>query len=186
MSFAVSPDATGGPCPIDVTVVECYTLDEEETLRFATGADSLMIHCNEHQPELIFPVPATRSGNGLSGGWRCAVCDEVITEQAAISPARSYWLPAALTVIEDEAFAGTTVEQVTVPEGVRSIGASAFAGSDHLLLAVLPASVTHIGSNAFSDCPQVVLMVPQGSVAQRYAIENSLNYAVTDVTSPDD
>ncbi len=69
-----------------------------------------------------------------------ALADDVLT------------LPANLTVIEEESFAGLDqARTVIVPEGVTNIQARAFADSK-LTLVQLPSTVTVIGEGAFRDC----------------------------------
>lgn len=73
-------------------------------------------------------------------------------------------LPADLTVIEAEAFlndAGLTGTLV-IPDGVTSIGRSAFEGTGVTGL-VIPASVTAINSRAFADCDDLngTVFVPE-------------------------
>ena len=63
-----------------------------------------------------------------------------------------YILPAALTVIADEAFAGTPLQCVVIPDGVISIGANAFAGCTGLYKAVIPEDVAFIDDTAFAGC----------------------------------
>jgi hypothetical protein len=43
-------------------------------------------------------------------------------------------------------------EEYTIPEGVTSIGASAFCDCDRLVSVTIPSSVTDIGDEAFRDC----------------------------------
>ena len=91
-------------------------------------------------------------------------------------------LPADLTVIEAEAFlndAGLTGTLV-IPDGVTSIGRSAFEGTGVTGL-VIPASVTAINSRAFADCDDLngTVFVPE---TVTYLAEDAFDG--TDVTSP--
>lgn len=178
LTFRVK-DGAAGAYALNIGVAECYTIDEISSSLYAAVADTVQAGCDTHIPELIPPVPATRAQSGLSAGWRCAVCGETLTEPTVIPPDRCYWLPSALTALEDGAMAGTPVQQVTVHEGVTSIGASAFSGCASLRVVALPESVTQLGDNAFSGCPQAVLLVPENSAAHRYALEHGLTFALT-------
>lgn len=54
-------------------------------------------------------------------------------------------LPNTLTYIDEGAFLGSGISKIVIPEGVRSIGESAFEGCSNLTSIVLPASIRHIG-----------------------------------------
>lgn len=79
-------------------------------------------------------------------------------------------LPAALQVIEEEAFCGdTALEKVIVPEGVTEIQARAFAGSS-LTEIVLPASLTTIAEDAFDGCGFFVFTAQEGTYAHEWGM----------------
>ena len=61
----------------------------------------------------------------------------------------------ALTAIDDEAFTGSTVSKVTLPDGITSIGKDAFAFCNSLTAINVPAAVTNIGSGAFKSCAEL-------------------------------
>ncbi len=56
---------------------------------------------------------------------------------------------------------GKTDTSVTVPDGVKVIGESAFAGNKHVTEVVLPNTVTTIGKNAFANSKLVDITVPE-------------------------
>ena len=61
-----------------------------------------------------------------------------------------YTLPSGITAVADGAFSGTDITSLTVPDGVKSIGAYAFAGCSKLTTVTLPATRgISIGSYAF-------------------------------------
>ena len=59
-------------------------------------------------------------------------------------------------------------------EGVTEIGNGAFAGCESLQSVILPESLEKIGAQVFLNCSPTVT-VPEGSLAEKYCIENGLN-----------
>lgn len=86
----------------------------------------------------------------------------------------SMTLPAALTRIEEEAFANSQLSIVYIGERVQYIGDRAFIGCNHLLEIHIPNSVTEFGDDVFADCGQVVIVCSQESAAWQYAVANGL------------
>ena len=83
-------------------------------------------------------------------------------------------LPSALTVIEDEAFAGIPLlETLTLPDNVKHIGEYAFADSGLLYISI-PGSVESIADNAFANCNLMAIYCEPGSVAEQYALEHGI------------
>ncbi len=85
-----------------------------------------------------------------------------------------------VTAVGEEAFMGTTLRSVTIPDSVTTIEDRAFTYT-YLRSIEMPQSVTHIGYGAFAESALVELVVPQ-SVAEieRYAFAycSSLHTAV--------
>lgn len=59
-------------------------------------------------------------------------------------------LPKTLTDISSQAFSGTCVSEITIPDGCETIGATALANNTNLNEVTLPASLTSIPSTAFN------------------------------------
>ena len=97
-------------------------------------------------------------------------------EQTTESVPAGFMLPAMLTYIGEEAFAGIPVARVEVPESVTAIAARAFAGCANLHEIVIPPSVTSIDDNALEGCTDVTVYGKTGSEAQRFANVNSYTF----------
>lgn len=80
-------------------------------------------------------------------------------------------LPAALKVIDEEAFEGISADSVIIPNGVTTIASRAFANS-HVSLAVIPASVTSIANDAFAGVSNLTIQCESGSAAEAFAQAN--------------
>jgi len=80
-----------------------------------------------------------------------------------------YAVPQGIRGIEDYAFYASALTEVTVPDGVTSIGGSAFSDCFALEKVDIPASVTFIGDEAFSDCRVLKeVTVPDGVTSIGY------------------
>ena len=110
----------------------------------------------------------------LSNGSMAALAETPTEEPAAElleESAGVLVLPASLTEIEDEAFCGdTSLEEVVLPEGLRRIGARAFAGSS-LSRINLPDSLEEIGEDAFGEPGRVLITADPGSYAYDWAVK---------------
>ncbi len=74
-------------------------------------------------------------------------------------------IPNGVTSIGESAFAShDSLTSVTIPYGVTSIGEAAFEGCEDLTSVVIPNSVTIIGENAFSDCSSLTSVIIPDSV----------------------
>ncbi len=85
-------------------------------------------------------------------------------------------LPASLCIIEDEAFEGTAIVSVDLPDTVDSIGERAFANIPTLRSIKIPGKTKQIAKTAFAGSNQVTLMGPYGSYALAWARENEMPY----------
>ena len=82
-----------------------------------------------------------------------------------------------LTTIGGSAFNGcTSLKELTLPQGVKTIYGNAFRGCSSLVSVYLPDTVSYITGGAFRDCGQVVLSVAYNSYAKQYAIRNGIAY----------
>ena len=82
-----------------------------------------------------------------------------------------------LTTIGGSAFNGcTSLKELTLPQGVKTIYGNAFRGCSSLTSVYLPDTVSYITGGAFRDCGKVVLSVARDSYAKQYAISNGIAY----------
>ena len=85
-------------------------------------------------------------------------------------------LPAALTEIGDEAFAGGAFTYVKLPEQSVSIGWRAFADCPNLSSIYIPAHTTQINEEAFGDKQALNIIGVPGSAAETFAIEHGFAF----------
>ena len=72
-----------------------------------------------------------------------------------------YYNGKLVTKIDDAAFMGNSeITDVTIPEGVLTIGNGAFKNCTGLTNVVIPSTVTRIGENAFYNCPLTSITLP--------------------------
>ena len=88
----------------------------------------------------------------------------------------AFTLPAMLTDIEEEAFAGISAQHVILPSSCTNIGSRAFADSSELLLVEIPSGTGNIADDAFEGCEGLTILAPAGSDAQLYAENHGLNF----------
>jgi len=101
----------------------------------------------------------------------------LICEEAAevVSPP-VFKLPASLQVIEDEAFEGTSLFSVELPDSVVTIGERAFSNITTLRDVSIPDSVTYIARSAFTGSDKVTITASPGSYARTWAKENGVPF----------
>ena len=89
----------------------------------------------------------------------------------------SITIPEGVTKIGDRAFKDCAgLSGIIIPAGVKSIGSQAFSGCVGLERLVFPSSVEEIASDAFENCPRLILYVPNGSAAMKYAEERNFRF----------
>ena len=86
----------------------------------------------------------------------------------------AFHFPSSLKTIGDEAFSGTAVKSVVLPDSVESIGARAFANNDALKTVYIPASVNYIGDQAFEGSSHTMIQAAEDSYAAAWARENNI------------
>ena len=86
-------------------------------------------------------------------------------------------LPAYVTVIEDEAFEGTALVKVELPETVRSLGERSFANISTLQEVRIPLATKYIASTAFDGSYRTTITAPANSYAKAYARTHGLPFS---------
>lgn len=75
---------------------------------------------------------------------------------------RSIEWPLSLEVIEEDAFLGSELERVTLPEGLKEIGEQAFDDCNKLTEVNLPSTLKKIGNRAFCGCTALTsILLPE-------------------------
>lgn len=90
-------------------------------------------------------------------------------------------LPFFLEEIEEEAFEGISAKTIVLPEGLHSVGNSAFANSYSLTDVYIPSSVEKIGKNAFTLSKKLTIHGVIGSLAEKWAREHQIPFVASDI-----
>ena len=85
-------------------------------------------------------------------------------------------LPENLTEIEDEAFIGTAISYVRLPEGITRIGSRAFADCPNLHRIYIPESCTSIAADVFTPGIDLTIYGQDGSYAEFYAGRHGFDF----------
>ncbi|WP_407382444.1 leucine-rich repeat protein [Ruminococcus sp.] len=94
---------------------------------------------------------------------------------------RELTLSEGIGAIPAQCFYGcSSLNSVTIPESVTEIGERAFMNCAGLRVVEIPDTTERIAANAFDGCDEVVVYCRTGSLAHRYAVENTLSYVLTD------
>jgi len=80
----------------------------------------------------------------------------------------------AMLHISPNAFAGTAVQRVVIPEGYDCIQSRSFADCANLTEIHIPDSVFLISNNAFSHSPNVTIVCSEGSFAHSFALSRGI------------
>ncbi len=89
-------------------------------------------------------------------------------------------ISSGLESIGYNAFKGSSLENITIPSSVTSLGAQAFYGCNNLTNIELPSSITRIGDMAFANCENLNNMVIPSNVR---TIKDSAFYNCKKITS---
>lgn len=87
-------------------------------------------------------------------------------------------LPASLITIEDGAFEGTSLSNVSLSEEVKDIGDHAFADIEALRLMFVSDTVETIHQNAFAESNSVTIQTATGTYAKHWAQRQGVPYVI--------
>jgi BspA type Leucine rich repeat region (6 copies) len=131
---------------------------------------------------LALPVTARAQFNFTTNSGALTITGYTGPGGAVTIPATTNGYP--ITSIGAQAFSGTGLTSVTIPDSVTSIGQEAFYGCTNLTNAMIPNSVTSIGQAAFDECTSLTsVTVPNGvtSIGEAAFIDCT---SLTSVTIP--
>ena len=83
----------------------------------------------------------------------------------------------SVIAIAESAFSGKSFEKLIIPEGITTIGVSAFQNNQKLLEIDLPSSLTSIGENAFAQCENINVITSRKAVP--FEITNVFSAKIT-------
>lgn len=86
-------------------------------------------------------------------------------------------LPESLTTIEDEAFEGTAITNIVLPENVETIGEYTFANIQTLRKISIPNKTKYIGKNAFKGSANVTITGAPKGYARAWAHEHGIPFS---------
>ena len=108
-------------------------------------------------------------------------CNAIIDKETntLIAGCKNTIIPEGVTSIGWSAFSGCSgLTSITIPEGVTSIGWGAFEGCSGLTSINIPKGVTSIESFAFYDCDDLTIYGTAGSYVETYAKEESIPFVI--------
>ena len=85
-------------------------------------------------------------------------------------------LPISLTIVSEEAFEGTALSAVNLPNSVISVGDRAFSNNDQLLVVTLSDELTELQGNPFAGSQNVTLSGSIKSYGRDWALGHGIRY----------
>ena len=92
-----------------------------------------------------------------------------------------FLLPCELIAIEEEAFAGTSVNNVILPDGFLYIGENAFAGNLELRDVYIPLTTEYIADTAFPGNTDMIVHGVEGSYAQEWSEKHQVLFVIDNI-----
>ena len=158
--------------------MQCKALTELAIPQGVTGIGEKAFYGCEALEKVTIPGSVTSMGSSVFGscgglktagpagggydiefGWTEAVPAYAFANCASLTEVT---IPEGITSIGENAFTLTALTAVTIPQGVASIGGSAFYGCEALEKVTIPGSVTSMGSSVFGSCGGLKTAGPAG------------------------
>ena len=136
----------------EIEIISTEVTEEDEK---DAWTDEFGVRYSEDGKKLLESTDYSLTNYIIRQGTRC-ICDRAFASGKFIfyPSVQSVTIPDSVTSIGDSAFAGCKfLHSVTIPDSVTSIGVSAFSRCSSLQSVTIPESVTIIKGNPFSDCP---------------------------------
>ena len=107
------------------------------------------VNCSYIDVDINNPMYTSIDGNLYSKDGKTLVRYAIGKEET------EFIVPDGVEKIGRSAFAGASIEKITIPNGVTSIETWAFESCKNLKDVSIPDSINYIGSGAFRDCPNI-------------------------------
>ena len=91
--------------------------------------------------------------------------------------AKTLFLPAELTEVAYEAFAGVDAEVIVVPASCETVAYDAFAHCPNLQSVIFYGGDTEVNYAAFDGCGMITIFAPENSAVHQYALDMGYQYA---------
>lgn len=141
-------------------------------------SQATIVFCNAGIADFEFPEPPSTADKSAFLHMRAESGKEDDTRRSVVIPDQLDGWP--VVAIGDLAFFECLFTDVIIPDGITSIGASAFGNCYYINAITIPTSVMFIGEDAFRDSDgfelSMKLSVIEGSYAAQYAQENGIPY----------
>lgn len=147
-----------------------------ENGKYAKGKEAVVYNLSAY---VMSSTDCSYDGQSLPIKFTYSTEESKFSGEIMLSDEKTLVLPSALSIIYDEAFAGSgNFMNVCLPDNVSQIGASAFANNPTLWKINIPDSVTYIDSTAFTGSDNVTIICSADSVAEKFAIDNDILYNI--------
>lgn len=134
----------------DKTEIETFCLDSFNSFEFGTDINKNIINNSvETSLKSLEPFEAIKLSDGTYAIKSLKNKSEIIIT-----------IPSCVSVIGDEAFAGSDIIEVTLSEGLVKIGKRSFANCMDLDTINFPKSLHMIGDEAFINCSNLNIIIP--------------------------